>query len=151
MQADCRGAHVFLEGLVEEKAKEHRIVEGGIPGKALEGELLCVEILQGPMHRLILSPLTIVPDDALGFHQPRQPLVSEPLVDGLTSSEVRAEEGVTPCEITKKLPAFAHLAASRSAVESASRCLSRPQAPRTPVPCACAGIASSPQALQEAP
>jgi len=111
IQGYCRGTHVLLEGLVEEEAKEHGVVEGGILGKALEGKLLCTEILHGPVHQFIPSPLVIVPDDALRFHQPREAFGPEPLIDWLASSEVGVEEGVIPCEITQKLLALAHLAA----------------------------------------
>lgn len=50
-----RGAHILFERLVDKEGNEHCIVEGGILGKPLEGELFGAEVFEGPVDQFITA------------------------------------------------------------------------------------------------
>jgi len=87
------------------------MIEGGILGKALEGEFLGGKILQGSVDKLISSSAVVVLDDSLRLHEITQATSSQPLIDCFPSPKVCIEDGMRAGKVTEKLLIFTCFAA----------------------------------------
>ena len=52
---DDRGAHIFLECLINEESYHHGVIESGVLVKAFERKLFTAKIFQSPMNQFIKS------------------------------------------------------------------------------------------------
>ncbi len=53
LDRDHRLAHILLECLEQEEAKEHGVVEGGVVNEMRKRQFFGAEVLEGPVHQLV--------------------------------------------------------------------------------------------------
>jgi len=114
---DHRRAHVLLEALVKKKGDQHRVAEGGIGGKALEGQLFEAEILQRPVHQLIAAPAVVTGDDLLRLKQLAVSSLDQRCIDALAHARVGDQHRVGPCKAQQHLGVFIQRPAKQSSTK----------------------------------